>query len=168
MTAESRPPVDPALAGAYRSLVKDVKLALLSEIGARSVFDHIARRARDQGLAQVAHQLNGEGVDLVGQVQELIREMGGKPRRTSFRRRALARMLVYSAPVVGPRPILRLIRHAEETVGRWYAQYSVFLVRLDDEPRARAFEELRLMKERRAMALGAWVDNIGRPRERIL
>ncbi|MFT5734440.1 MAG: hypothetical protein ACJA0P_001200 [Planctomycetota bacterium] len=147
---------------AYRSLVADVKLALLSEIGARSVFDHIARRARDEELATVAARLNDDGVELVARVQELIRSMGGKPRRTSFRRRALARVLVYGVPVTGPRPVLGLIRHAEETVARWYAQYALFLVRIGDHERARAFEELRAIKERHAHALGAWVDNIGR------
>ena len=117
-------PPSKELRRAYRSLVADVKLALLSEIGARSVFDHIARRARDPELATVAKELNEDGIWLVARVQELIRSMGGKPRRTSFRRRALARILVHGAPITGPRPALRLIRHAEETVARWYALYA--------------------------------------------
>ncbi len=152
----------PELRRAYRSLVSDVKLALLSEIGARSVFDHIARRARDPELAPAAAELNEDGIEVVARVQELIRSMGGKPRRTSFRRRALARVLVHGVPVTGPRPVLRLIRHAEETVARWYAQYALFLVRIGDHERAQAFEDLRLIKERHALTIGAWVNNIGR------
>ncbi len=147
---------------AYRSLVRDVKLALLSEIGARSVMDHIARRAADEDLATVAREINEDGIILVERVQALIRSMGGKPRRTSFRRRALARVLVYGAPITGPRPPLRLIKHAEETVARWYAQYAVFLVRIGDHERAQAFEDLRVIKERHAQIIGAWVNNIGR------
>lgn len=159
--AEFAPPPE-ELRRAYRSLVRDVKLALLSEIGARSVFDHIARRAGDEELATVAKELNEDGILLVKRVQELIRSMGGKPRRTSFRRRALARVLVYGAPVTGPRSALRLIKHAEETVARWYARYAVFLVRIGDHERAQAFEELRATKERHAQIIGAWVNNIGR------
>lgn len=155
-------PPSKELRRAYRSLVADVKLALLSEIGARSVFDHIARRSRDQELATVATRLNEDGIYLVARVQELIRSMGGKPRRTSFRRRALARILVHGVPVTGLRPPLRLIRHAEETVARWYAQYAVFLVQIGDHERAQAFEDLRAIKERHAQTIGAWVNNIGR------
>lgn len=147
---------------AYKSLVRDVKLALLSEIGARAVFDHIARRAGDEELKAVARELNDDGIALVESVQELIRSMGGKPRRTSFRRRALARVLVYGAPITGPRSALRLIKHAEETVARWYARYAMFLVQIGDHERAQAFEDLRATKERHAQIIGAWVNNIGR------
>ncbi|MEM9803031.1 MAG: hypothetical protein AAGA20_22105, partial [Planctomycetota bacterium] len=42
----------------YRTLVADVKQALLSEIGARAVYDHIARRARDEDLARLAAAFN--------------------------------------------------------------------------------------------------------------
>lgn len=159
-------PTEPQLAASYRSLVRDVKLALLSEIGARAVFDHIARRAKDGDLGRMAEGMNREGIDLVARVQELIREMGGRPRRTSFRRRALARLLVHGAPIIGPRRVLRVVRDAELTVGRWYAEYALFLVRLGDEERARAFEELRATKERRAMALSAWVENLARASQR--
>ncbi|MEM8714140.1 MAG: hypothetical protein AAGG01_24620, partial [Planctomycetota bacterium] len=162
------PACAPELSRAYRSLVADVKLALLSEIGARAVFDHIARRARDEELSVVAAKLNEEGIELVGRVQELIRSMGGRPRRTSFRRRALARILVHGSPVIGQRPVLRLVRHAQQTVARWYAQYALFLVKIGDHERAQAFEDLRAIKERHAQVLGAWVDNIGRGHGRSL
>ncbi len=147
---------------AYRSLIRDVKLALLSEIGARAVYDHIERRARDEELARFAGEMNREGVEIVERVQELLRGMGTRPRRTSFRRRALARILVHGARFTGARPVLRLIRHAEETAGRWYGDYALFLVRIGDHGRARAFHELRAKKERRALVMGAWVDNIAR------
>lgn len=152
----------------YRALARDVKLALLSEIGARAVFDHIARRARDPQLAAMATSFNREGIDFVSNVQDLLRSMGVRPRRTSLRRRALARALVMSAPVIGPRRVLRIIRDAERTVARWYAEYALFLVRAGDGERARAFEEMREHKERRANALSAWVDNLVRAGERVL
>ena len=102
---------------AYRSLVRDVEQALLSEIGARAVYDHIARRARDEDLGRLADELNREGIEIVG---------------------------------------------------RWYAEYALFLVRIGDPDRARAFEDLRARKERRALVLGAWVDNLARQRDRRL
>ncbi|MEM1447982.1 MAG: hypothetical protein AAF957_00170 [Planctomycetota bacterium] len=153
---------------AYRSLVRDVEQALLSEIGARAVYDHIARRARDEDLGRLADELNREGIEIVETVQALVRSMGGRARRTSLRRRALARGLVTVGAVVGARPVLRLVRYAEETVGRWYAEYALFLVRIGDPDRARAFEDLRARKERRALVLGAWVDNLARQRDRRL
>ncbi len=113
-------------------------------------------------------ELNQEGVDLVATVQELMRGMGGRPRRTSLRRRALARLLVHSTWLTGARPALRLVQSAEETVSRWYGDYAQFLVRLGDHERAAAFEELRLVKQRRAMILGAWVDNLVRRGDRRL
>ena len=161
-------PIPSEQLGAYRSLLKDLRRTLLSEIGARAVYDHIARRARDPELAGLAVELNEEGVDLVATVQDLMRGMGGRPRRTSLRRRALARLLVQSTWLTGARPALRLIRSAEETVGRWYGDYAQFLVRLGDHERAAAFEELRLVKQRRAMILGAWVDNLARRGDRRL
>ena len=153
---------------AYRSLIRDVKLALLSEIGARAVYDHIERRTRDEELARFAGEMNAEGVEIVARVQDLLRGMGARPRRTSFRRRALARILVHGARVTGVRPVLRLIRHAEETVGRWYADYALYLVRIGDHDRARAFEDLRAKKQRRALVLGSWVDNIAQRGDRTL
>ena len=99
-------PIPSEQLGAYRSLLKDLRRTLLSEIGARAVYDHIARRARDPELAGLAVELNEEGVDLVATVQELMRGMGGRPRRTSLRRRALARLLVQSTWLTGARPAL--------------------------------------------------------------
>ena len=154
--------------GSYRSLLRDLERTLLSEIGARAVYDHIARRARDPEFAALAVELNREGVDLVATVQELMRGMGGRPRRTSLRRRLLARLLVHSTAVTGARPALRLIRSAEETVSRWYGDYAQYLVQLGDHERAAAFDELRLIKQRRVMVLGAWVDNLARRGDRRL
>jgi len=149
-------------ARAHRSLVRDVKLALLSEIGARAVFDHIARRASDPALAALAREMNLEGERIVAEVRALIIDLGARPRHTSFRRRALARLLVHGAPVIGVRRVLRLVRDAEATVARWYAEYAHFLLSIGDAARAERFDALRAAKERRAGNLGAWVDNIVR------
>jgi hypothetical protein len=152
--------IPPHLARSYRSLVKDMHLALLSEIGARSIYDHLRRAVRDQDLAALLARLNEEGAASVAGLQELMRGMGGRPRRTSFRRRALARALALASRVTGVRPVLRICHHAEETVGRWYVEYRQFLLLLGDEGRARTCDELAHVKRRHAQALGAWITNI--------
>ena len=153
---------------AFRSLVRDVKLALLSEIGARAVFDHIARRNKDPELMGLAGEFNREGIELVSEVQALMRALGARPRTTSFRRRALARVLVHGSPVIGVRRVLRVIRDAEATASRWYGEYALFLLKLGEVELAERFDALRAAKNRRAGALGAWADNVVRGARRSL
>ena len=147
---------------AIASVARDVKIALLSEIGARAVTDHLARKVRDPELRALAVQLNEEGVGIVAHVQQLIRDMGATPRRTSFRRRALARGLVACRRLVGLRSVLRLLQHQEETLSRWYGQYAVFFYEIGEDVRAASFEGLRATKIRRSQAVGAWVQNMAR------
>lgn len=152
----------PELQRSYASLMKDMRLALLSEIGARAIYDHMRRRAGDPDLEELLTRLNQTGAESVARLQALIRDLGGRPRRTSFRRRALARALAMSSRVTGRRIVLRICLHAEETVGRWYGAYAQFLLRLGDVERARTCEELRRVKRVHAQALGAWVSNMRR------
>ncbi len=157
----------PSLAPAERrraldSLQRDVCLALLSEIGARALTDHLARRVRDEDLRRLATGLNVEGLELVAHVQQLIRDMGGRPRRTSLRRRALARLLVAARHVVGLRTVLRLLWHQELTLSRWYGEYAHFLAWIDEPVRAASFDTLRATKQRRAAAVATWVEHMGR------
>lgn len=147
---------------ALESLVQDVRIALLSEIGARALTDHLARKVRDEELRRLAVTLNEEGLELVAHLQQLIRDMGGRPRRTSLRRRALARALVAARHVLGLRAVLRLLQHQEETLSRWYGEYALFLDRIGESVRCAAFDELSVTKQRRARAVGAWVQNMAR------
>ncbi len=151
-----------SLERSHRSLVREMRHALLSEIGARAIYHHLLRVVRDEDLAVVLERLNQEGVQLVEGVQVLIRELGGKPRRTSFRRRAMARGLALGARLSGPRPVLRICLNAEETLARWYSEYAHFLYRLGERERALTCERLSLAKQRRARVLGAWVHNLRR------
>ena len=154
--------IPPELESAYASLVKEVKLALLSEIGARAAYYHLAKRTQDEELEALLLRLNSDGAEVVKTVQELIRGMGGTPRNTSFRRRALARVLAQTTRLSGMRPALRLCHNAEETVSRWYAEYGQFLLRLRDVERAQLFQQLSVRKRRNASALGAWITNLRR------
>lgn len=157
------PPLTPAeRRRALASLEADVRIALLSEIGARALTDHLARKVRDDDLQRLASTLNEEGINLVAEVQQLLRDMGGRPRHTSFRRRALARVLVAARHVIGLRAVLRLLQHQEETLARWYGEYAYYLARIGESVRAASFDKLSATKRRRAEAVATWVTNMAR------
>ena len=147
---------------AYASLIADMRLALLSEIGARSIYDHLRRRSSDPELHALLTRLNQAGAESVSRLQGLIRDMGGQPKKTSLRRRALARGLAMASRVTGRRVVLRICLNAEETVGRWYGAYAGFLLQLGHAERARVCQELQTVKRVHAQALGAWVSNMSR------
>ena len=96
---QPHPAPPPDLVRSRASLVADMHLALLSEIGARSIHDHLRRVVRDPALQALLARLNEEGQEVVAALQDLIRSMGGRPRKTSFRRRVLARCLALASRV---------------------------------------------------------------------
>ena len=151
---------EPSPARSHRSLVADMRLALLSEIGARSAYDHLRGRVRDGDLEGLLARLNQEGAENVERLSALIRELGGLPPRTSLRRRILARLLAASTPIVGLRIVLRVCLNAEETVARWYGEYAHFLAALGQTTRARTCEQLRQVKLAHASALSAWITHM--------
>ena len=152
----------PDRGASYRSLLRDMRLALLSEIGARAIYDHLSRHVKDPDLQALLVEHNETGAQNVERLRELMIGLGARPRRTSFRRRALARALALASRVIGVRVVLRIVMNAEETVSRWYQEYAMFLLRLGDEPRARICQELSGVKSRHAQAVGAWVSNLAR------
>lgn len=144
----------------HRSLVRDMKLALLSEIGARAIYHHLGRRVKEEELRAMLGELNEAGARTVERLQELMSSLGAKPRRTSFRRRALARALALVSKVIGVRIVLRICMNAEETVARWYQQYAMFFVQQGDQERAQTCQDLHQVKQQHAQVLGAWVSNL--------
>lgn len=147
---------------AHRSLLKDMRLALRSEFGARAIYEDLARGTPDPELRSMLLRLSEEGQENAQRLQELMRSIGGRPRRGSLRRRTLARALALGARVVGVRPVLRICLDAEQTVGRWYHEYGAFFARLGDRGRARLCAELAARKEAHARAVEAWVTNLRR------
>jgi len=147
---------------ARASLCRDVEIALLSEFGARAITDHLSRKVRDDDLRRMALHLNDEGIELVVRVQQLVRELGGEPRRTSVRRRVLARALVAGRRVLGLRVVLRMLQAQEESLSRWYGDYAQFLARIGEPALAVAFDELRDAKFRRSQTVATWVENMPR------
>ncbi len=141
---------------ARQALCRELKLALLSEFGARAICDHLGRLVEDTALGDSLERVNREGSEVVQEVQNLLRILGATPRRTSFRRRVLARALAMVARMSGPRPVVRIAQQACETVARWYLQYAFFLVEHGEVELARRCEGLAEIKQRHASSLGAW------------
>ena len=146
----------------WRALLKDMHQTLLSEIGARSIYDHLSRRVRDAELQRLLVELNASGAHNVETLRTLMSGMGGRPRRTSFRRRAMARALALASVAIGTRPVLRVCQHAEDTVSRWYREYAVFFLHLGDTERAEVCRRLSTEKGLRSRVLSAWVSNAAR------
>ena len=137
-------------------LRRELRLALLSEFGARSICDHLGRWVTDGALGYSLARVNREGSEVVSEVQDMLRLLGVEPRRTSFRRRALARGLAIVARVSGPRLVVRVAQQASETVARWYLQYAFFLAQHGELELARRCENLAEIKNGHAQSLAAW------------
>lgn len=141
---------------ARRALCRELRLALLSEFGARAICDHLGRLVEDSALGDSLERVNREGSEVVQEVQNLLRTLGARPRMTSLRRRALARVLAVVARMTGPRLVVRIAQQACETVARWYLQYAFFLAQHGEVELARRCEGLAEIKQRHANSLGAW------------
>ena len=135
-------------------------LALLSEVGARTIYERLASRAGREDLGSLLERIAQDSERILERLRELMIELGGDPPRTSLRRRLLASALARLAPVIGIHRVLRLCEQAEETVSRWYAQYAVFLDRIGDAQRSRICQQLAAEKRLHAQALSAWNSNL--------
>lgn len=143
----------------HPTLLAEMRLALLSEFGAEAAYGLLARRAADEEMREVFGRMEDEERVQIGRLRALMQELGARPQRRSLRRRFAARLLVASSRLVGPGFTLRICREAEDTVGRWYREYANHLVRVGELDAARTCEELRIVKERHSLLLGAWISN---------
>ncbi len=146
----------------HRALLRHMRSAFLSEVGARTVYAHLAKRRGREDLQLLLERLAQESEQILDRLRALMIGLGGVPKRTSLRRRFLAAALARLAPVIGIRPILQLCQHAEETVAGWYLRYAAFLCETRDEAPARICEELAGAKRLHAQALSAWLSNLRR------
>jgi rubrerythrin len=146
------------LRAAHKSLLADMREAMLAELGAHAVYGALAARVGDEELARILARFRQDELEQVERLREVMRSLGGRPPRRSLRRRLAARLLVASTRLIGPRFALRVCLEAESAVSRWYREYAVHLVRVGELPEARACEELSQVKARHARVLGAWVE----------
>jgi rubrerythrin len=112
---------EPELANDFR---EELLLALRSELGARSLYPWLARRAREPELVEVLSQFAKDTDLQISQLRQLMVGLGcAAPERS--RRRALASALIALLTVFfGLRFALRLCVDAEETVARWYERFA--------------------------------------------
>jgi rubrerythrin len=144
----------------FASLVADMELALRSEHGARVLYGLLRRAARNAELARVLAALEHEQEAQVEALAALMTELGGRPRRRSWRRTLVSWGVFLATPLTGMRPPLRLSVDAEETVSRWYAMYAEWLAGRGEEGPARRCRELSLTKSRHAQVLRAFLENV--------
>jgi demethoxyubiquinone hydroxylase (CLK1/Coq7/Cat5 family) len=143
----------------HPSLLADMRLALLGEIGARAIYARLAHQARDPELRSVLNGLWEEEVLQVNTLSELMRALGAVPPQGSKRRTLAAGILALSARVVGLRFALRVCSDAEATSSRWYQSYARYLTRVSAVDAARRCEELSLTKRRHAQILETWIQH---------
>lgn len=136
---------------------EELLLALRSELGARSLYPWLARRAREPEFAAVLHELARDTELQISQLRQLLAELSvDAPARS--RRRAIASTVIAAMTVfLGLRFALRICVDAEETVARWYERFAHRFVAEGRIDLARRVEPLGLAKRRHAEVLRAFL-----------
>ena len=134
-----------------------MRAALLSELGTRTFYRLMSRRARDAELAQVLAQFHDEQCDQIDRLRTVILELGGSAPARSFRRALMARLLYLATFCGASRIALRFCYESECAVMRWYRRHADFLAAVQLHGARRSSEALALTKERHARILEAWV-----------
>ena len=142
----------------HGALIADMRLALLSELGARAAYRGLARREKKEELARLLEQLWQEEKEQVERLRALMTKLGARPRKRSFRRLVAAHILVVCARLFGSRFALRVCLDAEAAVSRWYAEYSHYFAQAGMLEEGLECDALALTKRRHAQILQAWVD----------
>ncbi len=149
-----------AVRRAVAPLVRDMRRALRSELGAYSLYSLLPRVTRNRELRRHLVEMRQDEALIVDEVCALMASLGGKPERSRWTRSVAAWLITLATPVVGIRFALRLCHESETAVARWYAEYAAFLASLGDRERAIAFGELSTKKRLHATRLSAFVTNL--------
>ena len=144
------------------ALLREMKRALLAELGARAIYRRLARLARDPELVRVLAGFAHEEERQIELLRASLASLGARAARSSLRRTLLAEALAWTGPIVGTRPALRICLEAEGSAARSYAHFQEHLASLGEREAALACGELALTKRRHAQALHAWVENAPR------
>ena len=142
----------------HKTLLADMRLALLSEFGAHVVYSRLATCVEDHELRGVLSELAAEEKSQIERLRKIMTSLGGRPRQRSLRRWLAARALVSCRRLFGARFALRVCLDAEWTISRWYAKYAEYLNRVGEGQAARECKDLALIKRRHSRVLQAWVD----------
>lgn len=138
---------------------RELRLALLSEFGARAALDQLGRLCRNRELARVLEQVCAEINLQIDELQELLLGLGDRPPRRSLRRRLLAGGLTALSLVVGLRFALRVCVDASRSAWRGYHAYAAYFASHGEGPRARTCAVLSNRKRQHAQVLETWVQH---------
>ena len=147
---------------ARRSLSREVRSALLAEIGTRETYTRLAPRVEDEELARLLRGMADEGGEAIAAVRAALGELGGQGDERGRRRRLRARCLAASSRWLGARAVLRVSAEDEQALARGYDQCAVFLAALGERSLAERFQRLADQKRVRAQALAAWIGGLRR------
>jgi hypothetical protein len=130
---------------------------LRAEFGARAFYPRLARRVRDPELAELLSSFAHEQDEQIARLTAVVESLGGRARRTCWRRVMLARLL-HAATWFGAAPLaLRLCLDAEQRLAHGYEH---FVHDCATHGRAREAHELRALAQTKlghSHALQAWV-----------
>ncbi len=138
--------------------------ALRSELGARTAYESLAWRLSGTELESVLRRMHTEEDEAIETLRELLKEMGVKPRRRSFRRWAAAWGLTFTTFLTGSRFALRTCGEAEEAISRWYREFERIFAEGGDREAAARLGHLSRLKQLHAQTLDTWVENLPRAR----
>lgn len=132
---------------------EELLLALRSELGARSLYPWLARRAREPELAEVLRQLAHDTHAQISEVRRLLAELGVDAPSRSRRRAVASAGIALLTMFLGLRFALRICVDAEETVARWYERFAHRFAAEGRIELARRVEAWGLAKRRHADVL---------------
>jgi hypothetical protein len=143
----------------HESLLREMRLALLSELGARAIYRDLSRLARDPGLRDVLRSLADESDEQIRQLAAAMQALGRRAPRSSPRRRLLAGALALATPLLGRRLVLRVCAAACDRAARWYAYFQMHLLHVGRRDLAGVCGRLSAVRRSHAQALEAWILN---------
>ena len=138
--------------------------ALRSELGARTAYASLAWRLSDTELETVLRRMHAEENDVIETLLEILKDLGVRPRKRSFRRWAAAWGLTLTTYLTGSRFALRTCGEAEEAISRWYREFERIFAEGGEVETAEQFGHLSRVKQLHAQTLLTWVENLPRAR----
>ena len=145
-------------------LLDEMYGALRSEFGARTAYASLAWRLSGTELERVLRRMHSEEEEVIADLRNILRELGGNPRRSSLRRWLAAWGLTLTTYLTGSRFALRTCGEAEVAVSRWYREIERNFAEGGDNETAGRFGHLSRLKQLHAQTLETWVENLPRAR----
>lgn len=143
-------------------LVRELRSALRSELGARTAYSSLAWRLKGTELETVLLRMHAEEEQVILELRGILGQLQARGRRRSLRRWSAAWGLTLATFLTGSRFALRTCGEAEEAVSRWYREFERIFAEHEDVDAAQAFGRLARIKQLHAQTLLAWIENLPR------